>query len=118
MKNFPQNKYHFYTATKVTGEPYKVVAVSTYAGKRVRGKAKCNPEDAFDMEKGKELAAARCNARIAAKRAAAAHSKYVDAFSKFKDAEDYLIKMNEYKFDTQTALAEANKKVNDLLDNM
>ena len=46
----------------------KVIAVSTYAGKTVRGIAICSPEDKFDIEFGKKLAAARCNEKVAEKR--------------------------------------------------
>ena len=43
----------------------KVIAISTYAGKPVRGVAICSVHDEFDLEKGKKLAAARCNAKVA-----------------------------------------------------
>ena len=45
-----------------------VVAISTYAGKTVKGYAKCHPDDTWDWEKGKALAIARCAEKIAAKR--------------------------------------------------
>ncbi len=48
--------------------PNKVIALSTYAGRTVRGIAKCHPNDEFNEEYGKKLAAARCNQKIAAKR--------------------------------------------------
>lgn len=56
------NKYKFY----YNGN--EVIAVSTFAGKTIKAKVKCNPEDVFDVEKGKQLAAARCNLKIAKKR--------------------------------------------------
>lgn len=56
------SKYNYY----VTED--SVIAVSTYAGKKVRGVAKCNPKDKFDVEKGKELAAARVTYKVAKKR--------------------------------------------------
>lgn len=45
-----------------------VVALGSFAGKVVTGVARCAPEDMFDIEKGKRLAAARCTAKIAEKR--------------------------------------------------
>ena len=57
-----EHRYKYYTNNKDV-----VVAVSSYAGKTVRGVAKCDPRDTFDIEKGKELAAARCNEKIAYK---------------------------------------------------
>lgn len=58
-KNFIP-KYSYFTNGKDT-----VVAVASYAGKRVRGVAKCSDKDEFDLAKGKKLAAARCNLKIA-----------------------------------------------------
>lgn len=58
-KNFIP-KYSYFTNGKDT-----VVAVASYAGKRVRGIAKCSEMDEFDLAKGEKLAAARCNLKIA-----------------------------------------------------
>lgn len=52
-----------------------VVAVSSFAGKKVRGVAKCNPNDTFDIEKGKALAEARCAEKIAKKRLKRAYER-------------------------------------------
>ncbi len=42
-----------------------VVALSTFAGKVVRGVSRCSPNDKWDVEVGKQLATARCSAKIA-----------------------------------------------------
>ena len=47
MKTLNMTKYNFYTDGKT-----KVVAVSTYAGKVVRGVAKCDVNDTFSLENG------------------------------------------------------------------
>ena len=39
----------------------KVICISTYAKKVVRGVAKCSPNDNFDIEIGKKLAQLRCD---------------------------------------------------------
>ena len=74
----------------------KVIAVSTYAGKTVRGIAICSPEDEFDIEFGKKLAAARCNEKVAEKRLNRASNKFNalldernELFVKLENAEDY-----------------------------
>ena len=46
----------------------KVIAVSTFAGKPVRGVAVCAEDDEFDLEFGKKLAKARCDVVVAKKR--------------------------------------------------
>ena len=64
--NYPLEKYHYYTYRRADGAMV-VKAVSTYAGQNIFGKAVCHPNDKFDLEKGKELAAARCNEKVAEK---------------------------------------------------
>lgn len=61
-KNFVP-KYRFYTNGKNL-----VVAATSFQGQTVRGTAKCNEQDEFDLETGKKLAAARCAMKIAKKR--------------------------------------------------
>lgn len=57
-------RYTYYTDNKSL-----VVCVVTYAGKTVKGIAKCNTEqDTFDLQKGKELAKLRCDYKLAEKR--------------------------------------------------
>ena len=63
-KNFVP-KYNYYTNGKDI-----VVAKSSYAGDVVRGVAKCSPEDKFDLEAGKKIAAGRCAIKVAKKRVA------------------------------------------------
>jgi hypothetical protein len=54
--------YKFYSTDN------KIIATSSFAGKTVKGVAKCDPVDTFSVESGEELAAARCNSKISAKR--------------------------------------------------
>lgn len=115
MFEYPTEKYRFYTATKVTGEPYRVIAVSTYEGKTVRGVAKCDPKDTFDMELGKQLAAARCNQKIAQKRARRAKRRSQEADMAVLKAERHATQMHVYLHDAFEAAKEANDTVEDIL---
>lgn len=118
MKNFPIDKYHFYIANKVTGEPYKVIATSTYGGRTIRGMAKCSPDDNFDIAKGKELAAARCNLKVAEKRSRRAFAALCQA----KKNHDATLKrfedMSSYHDDALLAYEQAKKRVGHLLSEM
>lgn len=114
MKNFPQDKYSFYTATKVDGEPYRVIAVSTYAGRRVRGVAKCAPDDTFDMEKGKALAAARCAVKVAHKRLDRANRKWNEADKQVRESKRHLEDMTRYYDDSVYALQKAEAAVEEI----
>jgi len=78
----------------VTGN--KVIALSTYAGKTVKGIAKCAPGDEFDVEKGKDLATARCANKIAHKRLNRAFKKLGLAKEELQAAEDFYQRMTDY----------------------
>lgn len=85
----------------------KVIAISTYAGRTVKGVAKCHPNDTFDVELGKSLAAARCNEKIAGKRFQRALNKYNAAFDKLLEAEEEINKTRVYLADSHKALSAA-----------
>lgn len=58
------NKYHFYYHK----ENNTVVCTTLYKGQMVRGVAKCDPCDEFDVELGKKLAYLRCKMKFARKK--------------------------------------------------
>lgn len=97
-----EGKYTFYTDGLS-----KVVAISTYEGKVVRGIAKCDPKDKFDVEAGKKLARARCAAKIAKKRAARAKREQAKAYFNYELACARVNKMNDYLLDSKKAATEA-----------
>lgn len=106
------NKYKFYTSKNL------VVAVSTYAGKIVKGKAKCNPKDTFDLEKGKTLAAARCNAKIAKKRVERASGKFGEAIETYNKASEHLEEMTAYINDAEILEQRAEDELTELLSDL
>ena len=98
---FPLDKYRYY----VNGN--KVIAVSTYAGRTVKGTASCHPSDIFDLEKGKLIAAAKCNEKIAARRYARAQKKFLEAVQEMDKAAAQVAKMQDYKKEAFIAYNEA-----------
>ena len=110
---FPINKYKFFTT-----ENGKTVAVSTYAGKTVRGVAKCDTRDTFSQEKGRELAAARCAEKVAKKRFARAQKKYAEAVDQFDRADKYRQSMTEYLYSAEIEAEIAKINVQELLRTM
>lgn len=70
-----------------------VIAISHYAGKTVRGVAKCAPNDVFDESYGKQLAAARCDAIIAEKRMKRYAEKTAEAYRKMYETISFCEKM-------------------------
>lgn len=109
---YPFEKYRYY----ITGN--KIIAVSTYAGKTVRGIAKCAEGDTFDMEKGKKLAALRCAEKIAYKRIDRAKRKFREAEAAVDAAEAYAEKMEVYVDDAYDELAEIEDTIEELLEDM
>jgi hypothetical protein len=103
---------------KKTNKPTgTVVAISSYAGRPVRGVAKCNPGDEFDVEFGMNLAAARCNLKIAQKRNKRACEKYIEAAEARNRANERLAKMERYFCDSKDACDEAAEKLKSVLAN-
>ena len=111
------DKYKFYQYKDKNAKD-TVAAASTYAGRTVKGYAKCDPKDQFSIEKGKELAAARCNAKIAAKRVKRASAKYLEAQQQLADARRFMARMTEYYTDAADQLDEANAAITDMMKSM
>ena len=106
---FPLSKYHFHTTPD-----NKVIAVSTYAGKTVRGVAKCDSRDTFSQEKGQELAAARCAAKVAKKRLKRAGQKFDEAYEALLVASEHFNRMEYYLKESKCEYREAVERVEDL----
>ena len=119
---FDINKYQCYGYDEKNEDGYIraqcVVAISTYAGKTVKGYAKCHPDDTWDWEKGKALAIARCAEKIAAKRSARATRKVAEAQDILAEAIAYLNDMLDYQINSADELAIANAEVNKLISKM
>ncbi len=116
--NYPLEKYHFYIVNNEEGQPYKVIAVSTYAGKTVRGIAKCHPNDIehFDLKYGKKLAAARCAMKIAEKRLNRAIEKNVEAANACNQAYLHLLDMQHYLNDSNVKYYKTLSELQELED--
>ena len=100
MRNFAN--YRFFNSGS------KVVAVSSFAGQTVKGVAKCNPNDEFNLECGKKLAAARCNVKVANKRYKYTVAKHQRAMKEFMKAQAYLMTTTDQLKNAGAELKEAN----------
>ena len=96
----------------------EVIAVSTFAGKTVRGVAKCNPADTFDLAKGQKLAEARCNAKVAEKRFKRAKRKCEETFKAYSEAVANHNRMVDYYEDALAAKELAEKEVAELMEQL
>jgi exonuclease VII small subunit len=103
------DRYNYYTTQN------KVIAVSTYAGRTVKGIAKCDPRDTFSIDSGKKIAAARCNEKVATKRAGRAYKKIVSAKNELEKNIAYYNKMVDYYNDSLASLKQASEDVENLV---
>ena len=93
-------KYHFYRNT-ANGT---IVCTTTYKGKMVRGIAKCNPEDNFDINLGKKLAYVRCKQKFAKKKLKHARKAYNEALFVEAKARHNLAKATDFVNDSDCLL--------------
>lgn len=103
LKN-PTYKFYEYNHLRADGTTsLRIAAVSSFAGKPVKGYADCHPNDEFDREYGYALAAARCAEKIAAKRCKRAYSKVDEAKALVNAAMAHLQKMMQYEADAEAS---------------
>ena len=102
-------KYRIYTANR----DKTVIAVSSFAGRTVKGIAKCDPKDAPDLEKGIKLAILRCDEKIANKKVNRGIMKVKAAKTELEAANKKFSHMQEYLNDSQNKLLKASKELFD-----
>ena len=112
IKDFSPDKYKYVEVGN------KVIAISTYAGKVVRGVAKCHPDDQFSLERGKELAAKRCNEKVARKRFQRAIAKLVETEAAFEAARKAYVNAMSYADDASQHWAKAVADVENCEENL
>lgn len=105
---YPIEKYQIYKHTNKDGVK-EIIAVSTYAGKCVRGVAKCDPRDEYNEEIGAALAVGRCAARISEKRRCRADKMLNEAQAKVQEAKRHEVKMGNYYSDAVKQEKEAKE---------
>lgn len=114
---YPLEKYKYYTYINENGSQ-EIAAVSTYGGKYVKGVAKCNPTDSYELEKGKKLAATRCNFKVASKRLKLAASRKAEAKIALDKAISYYDKMSNFLTKATNEYVEAKEDLNKLIDSL
>ena len=101
------HKYRIYTAN----HDRTVIAVSSFAGKTVKGIAKCDPKDDPNIEKGIELAILRCDEKISTKKVARGIMKVKAAEAEVAAANKKLANAQEYLIDSENKLFDASQKL-------
>lgn len=106
-------KYQYYTNNKDL-----VVAVCRWGGRTVRASAKCAPEDTFDFEKGKELAKARLNLKVAGLRLK--NAEYLQSIAKdqFNYFSGLMLRYSSYYNDALSELCDAKDAYTDVINKL
>ena len=94
------------------------VAYSSFAGKPVRGVARCNPEDTPDAAKGVALAKARCGLKVAQKRRKYAEKRCAEAKAAMIKAIGYFNEMESYVKDSIEAQLDAEDYLKEVLEEL
>jgi hypothetical protein len=109
-------KYHFYyNEANLT-----VVCTTMYKGQLVRGIAKCDPDDNFNIDLGKTLAYMRCKVKFARKKFKHSLRASNEAFVAANRAKYNLDKAREFMCDSEMQLTSAIdelKEFEEKLDN-
>ena len=87
----------------------KVICISRYAKKAVRGIAKCAPDDSFDVETGKKLAKLRCDLKVAEQR-------YKNAKNRMLEAEYYYALIEDEFNAAAEKMIAADEELSDILE--
>ena len=106
--NFIKDKFKFVHHTSKNSNVKEVIAIGEYLGKTVKGSAKCDPRDIFDSSVGEELAARRCNFKIAEKRLENATIKVEAAQKALAEAQVALDKALNYHEHANKEYADAS----------
>ena len=96
----------------------EIIAMNTYAGEVVKGKAILHIDDVYDEEAGIKLAAARCAEKISRKRQARATRLLKKAHEQLELAQRYVDKMQHYYDDSCAEVEEAQAELHDIYHNM
>ena len=118
MSRYPVEKYTIITHRHPNYTGVETIAFSTYAGKVVYGKAVCRAEDSYNEKTGRDLAVARCAAKIAKKRKARAEKLYKDAQRQVEAAKKYLENMTQYLAAAEYEVKETADEVAEIIANL
>lgn len=118
MSRYPIEKYKIVIHQHPDYHTTEIIAMSTYAGQVVKGKAICHINDTYDEEKGKKLAIARCAEKIARKRQARSARLLKKAHEQLKMAQKYVDDMAQYNADACAEVCEAQADLQKILAKM
>lgn len=98
-------KYKYYESPNI------VVAVRNFGNKKIKGVAKCSPNDQFDIEIGKALASLRCEKKMA-------KEKLKEATFEFEVTEKMLLKLLRQFNKSKTYMTKCKDNYNEIVNSL
>ena len=118
MSRIPVERYDIVVHQHPEYYSTETIAMSTYAGETVKGKAICRSEDEYDEAMGVKLAIARCDEKIARKRKARAKKMFEEAEAQYRKASERYVAMYMYYRDASEELEDTQKNLEEILSEM
>ena len=115
---FNRDKFQYVDHTIKATDSREIIAIGQYCGQTIKGHARCNPEDTFDIEIGEGLAARRCNLKIAEKRLDNKQKQLDELIKEAKIISDKIIKAGEAVEFAEAEYDEAVKLLADFVENI
>ena len=115
---YPVEKYKIVVHQHPDYHTTEIIAMSTYAGQVVKGKAICHINDEYSEENGQKLAIARCAEKISRKRKARAARLLKFSKEQLAEAQRYVDKMTHYYEDACAEADEAAIETTNILAKM
>ena len=112
--NLYGDKCNFYINT----DTRTVVCATTYKNERLRGVAKCDPEDDFDTEIGKLLAYIRCRQKLAKRKLAHAKKVYLRSLEDERKAKKNVAKAASFYRDSVEYLKASNEALEKMMERL
>lgn len=101
------DKYHFY----YNFANNTVVCITFYKGQTIRGAAKCNPDDNFNLDVGRRLAYLRCKQKFAKKKLKHSRKVYNESAIISAKAKNNFEKAREFMNDSEMQFENANNEL-------
>lgn len=100
-------KYHFY----YNEDSKTIICTTLYKCQMVRGIAKCDPSDEFNIDDGKKLAYLRCRYKFSHKKLKHSHKVCNELLRAFSAMQRKLIKAHEFVNDSEDQFEAAHKEL-------
>lgn len=113
---FIKDKYKFVDHQPKDSDTREIIAISSFQGKTIKGRAKCHPEDLFNSDIGEMLAALRCNQKICEKRYETVRDYFFELKNEIENLSKKIEKVEENFYKAEEEYEEANNLLQNYIE--